>query len=192
VYHGFTRVTAPISGVVTEKKIESGSMAVPGVPVITVEDTSGMRVEVFADETLSGRLKAGMAADIILDAAGQEGKGVITEVVPSVDPLSRTFLVKISVTGMGLKSGVSAKVRIPVGRKEALLVPKTSVVERGQLTGVFAVDDRGVISYRLVRTGKGYGGDVEILSGLNPKDRVITAGTEKAVDGGILEEAKTK
>ncbi len=192
VYHGFTRVTAPISGVVTEKKIESGSMAVPGVPVITVEDTSGMRVEVFADENLSGRIKAGMAADIILDAIGREAKGVITEVVPSVDPLSRTFLVKISATGTDLKSGLSAKVRIPVGRRQALLVPRSSIVERGQLTGVFTVDERGVISYRLIRLGKGYGGDVEILSGLNPKDRVITAGTEKAVDGGILEETKTK
>ena len=125
VYHGFTSITSPVSGVVTEKKLEAGSMAVPGVPVITVEDTSEMRVEAFADENLSGRLRTGMGAAIFIDATGQQTKGVITEVVPSLDPMTRTFLVKISTAGAGLKNGLSAKVRIPVGRKEVLLLPKS-------------------------------------------------------------------
>jgi multidrug efflux pump subunit AcrA (membrane-fusion protein) len=67
-----------------------------------------------------------------------------------------------------------------------LAVPSSSIVEKGQLTGVYSVDAKGVISYRLVRTGRHYGNDIEILSGLTAGDKVIVAGTEKAVDGGIV------
>ena len=88
--------------------------------------------------------------------------------------------------GRGLKSGLFARVRLPRGEREAILVPKEAVVERGQLTGVFAVDPRGIVTYRLVRTGKAFEGGIEVLSGLQAGDRIITAGLEKAVDGGQI------
>jgi multidrug efflux pump subunit AcrA (membrane-fusion protein) len=54
------------------------------------------------------------------------------------------------------------------------------------LTGVYAVDEKGVVTYRLVRVGKNYGDKVEILSGLNAGEKIITAGVEKAIDGGVI------
>jgi multidrug efflux pump subunit AcrA (membrane-fusion protein) len=78
------------------------------------------------------------------------------------------------------------RVRIPVGKKEAIVVPAVSVVEKGQLTGVYSVDDKGVISYRLVRAGATYAGRTEILSGLSPGERLIVEGVERAEDGGVL------
>ena len=83
-----------------------------------------------------------------------------------------------------------AKVRIARGKKELLLVPRSAIVEKGQLTGVYAVDSQDVVTYRLVRTGKEHDGVLEILSGLKPNDRIIVGGMEKAVDGGILEKGK--
>jgi multidrug efflux pump subunit AcrA (membrane-fusion protein) len=77
-------------------------------------------------------------------------------------------------------------VSIPIGKKQALLVPKKAVVEKGQLTGVYTVNENSIIAYRLVRDGKSYGDRVEILSGLNPGDTVIVDGVEKAVDGGVV------
>ena len=186
VYQGFTRITSPVSGVVTEKKIESGSMAVPGMPLLTVEDNSAFRVEVNADEKLAGRLKAGMAVTVFIDSLNRELAGKVAEVVPSIDPQSRSFLVKIAISEKDLKNGNYAKVSIPVGKKQVLLVPKKAVVEKGQLTGVYTVDKNSVIAYRLIRVGKAYGERVEILSGLNPGDAVVVDGVEKAVDGGIV------
>jgi RND family efflux transporter MFP subunit len=186
-YLDFTRIAAPIRGVVTEKRTEVGSMAVPGVPLLTVENTAAFRAEVAIEERLSGKLKVGTPVLVTIEAINRRIPGKITEIVPAIDPLSHTFIAKISMNGNGLKSGLYAKVRIARGKKELILVPKASVVEKGQLTGVYAVDGQGVVAYRLVRIGKEYDGNWEILSGLKANDRIIVRGVEKAVDGGIVE-----
>jgi RND family efflux transporter MFP subunit len=192
---GYARVRAPFSGVVTGKRIDPGSMAVPGMQLLMVEDTSAFLVEATVDEKLSARLKPGITADVVIDALGQNIKGKVSEVVPAIDPFTRSFLVKIAIIGEGrkaaLKTGLYAKVMIPTGTREALTVPAASIVEKGQLTGVYSVDPRGVISYRLVRTGKHYGSGIEILSGLVPGETIIVAGTDKAVDGGIIVGSRT-
>lgn len=186
IYHGFTRISAPTSGVVTEKKIELGSMAVPGIPILTVEDNSYFRIEANVDERLSGKLKIGMPVDVIIDSIGQEAKGRITEIIPAVDPMSRTFLIKIALKMPSLKTGLYGKVLIPEGKREAILVPQKAIVEKGQLVGVYVVDDKGVITYRLIKAGKKYGEQIEVLSGLSGGEKIIVDGVEKAVDGGII------
>lgn len=185
VYHNFTSITSPVNGIVTEKKTEVGSMAVPGMPLFTVEDNSAYRIEISADESLAGKIRTGMDATVSVESINKVIKGNITDVVSSVDPASRSFIVKIAIKGDGLRNGLYGKVSIPTGRKEAILVSKSAVVEKGQLTGVFTVAMDSVIKYRLVRTGRPYGDKVEILSGLNPDDQVVVEGVERAVDGGL-------
>jgi RND family efflux transporter MFP subunit len=190
IYLGFTAVTAPVKGLVTEKKTEVGSMAVPGVPLLTVENSAAFHAEVAIDESLSGKLKPGMPVLVSIESINRQIPGRITEILPAVDPLSRTFTAKVFLSGAGLRSGLYAKVRIARGKKEIILAPKASVVEKGQLSGVYAVDGQGVVTYRLVRIGREYDGKWEILSGLKPNDRIIVQGVEKAVDGGIVEDGK--
>lgn len=186
VWQGFTRITAPASGVVTERRVDPGAMAMPGAPLFTVESDGGFQLEAAVDEALSGNVRVGDVAAVTVDTLGLDTKGNVIEVVPAVDPATRTFLVKIALADKGLRSGLFARVRLPRGEREAILVPKGAVVEKGQLTGVFAVDPRGIVTYRLVRTGKTHGGGVEVLSGLQAGDRIITAGLDKAVDGGQI------
>jgi RND family efflux transporter MFP subunit len=188
VNYGFTRITSPGSGIVTEKKIDAGSMAVPGAPLLTIEDASSFRIDVNVDEGMTGKIKTGMPVDIVIDSLSQSIRGKVSEIVPSIDPMSRTFLVKIEARGSGLRSGLYARVMIPSGKREALLLPKKAVVEKGQLAGLYVVGADGIVTYRLVRLGKEHDDNVEILSGIDPKDRVITGGIEKVVDGGILKQ----
>ena len=187
IYLGFTGVTSPVRGVVTEKKAEVGSMAVPGMPLLTVENTAAYHAEITVDEGLSGSLRAGMPVLVSIEAINRRLTGKVTEILPAINPQSRSFTVKVSVSGPGLRSGLYAKARIPRGKKEIILAPKTAVVEKGQLTGVYAVDGQGAVTYRLIRTGMEYDGNWEILSGLKAGDRIIVQGAEKAVDGGIVE-----
>ena len=190
-YQGYAHVRAPFAGVVTGKKIDAGSMAMPGMQLFTVEDTSTFLVEAAVDEKLSSRIKAGTPVDLVIAALNQTIKGKVSEIVPAIDPMSRTFIVKVTVSGAGLKTGIYAKVMIPMGTRDALTVPVSSIVEKGQLSGVYAVDAKEIIAYRLVRIGKHFGSNLEILSGLNPGDKIIVSGADRAIDGGMISEQKT-
>jgi RND family efflux transporter MFP subunit len=188
VYYGFTKISSPIPGIVTVKKIDEGSMAVPGTPLMTIEDVSSFRIDLNVDEGMTGKLRKGMPVEVIIDSLSITIKGRISEIVPAIDPSSRTFIVKTKIGGPGLRSGLYARVMIPEGKKEAILLPKRSIIEKGQLTGVYVVGTDNIVTYRLVRTGREYEGGVEIVSGIGPGERVITKGAEKAVDGGILQQ----
>ena len=189
-YQAYAHVRAPFAGVVTGKKIDAGSMAMPGMQLFTVEDTSAFLVEAAVDEKLSSRIQAGTPVDLVIAALNQAVKGKVAEIVPAIDPMSRTFIVKVTVSGAGLKTGIYAKVMIPIGKRDALTVPVSSIVEKGQLSGVYSVDAKGIIAYRLVRTGKHFGSNLEILAGLNPGDKIIVSGADKAIDGGMISEQK--
>ena len=186
VWQGFTRITAPTAGVVTDKRIDPGSMASPGMHLFTVESEGGFQLEATVDESLSGKLAVGTNAVVSIETLSLSTTGKIIEVVPAVDPATRTFMVKIALSDRGLRSGLFARVRLPKGEREALLVPKEAIVEKGQLMGLYAVDPQGVVTYRLIRTGKTYEDGVEVLSGINAGEHIITAGLEKAIDGGQI------
>lgn len=192
VQRGFTVITSPDSGLVTEKKIDVGSMASPGVPLITVESGKGFHIEAYVDEALSGNIRPGTHVQYRIDSLNLKGKGDIYEIVPAVDPATRSFLIKASVSGPSLKSGLYARVEVPLGQKTILAVPREAVVDKGQLTGVYAVSPEAVITYRLIRLGKTFDGAVEALSGLKAGERIITKGAQKAVDGGLLREGTAR
>jgi RND family efflux transporter MFP subunit len=184
---GFTKIKAPVSGIVTGKEAEVGSMAVPGRVLLRVEDNSSFKIDVNVDEKMIGKLEPGMTVYADIDALGARMEGTITEVVPAVDPGTRTFLVKIGLGGESLKTGLYASVLIPSGKRQAILVPGPAVVEKGQLEGVYTVNEEGIATYRLVRTGREYDGSLEVLSGLRDGDVVIVEGAERATDGGLVQ-----
>lgn len=183
---GYTRITAPIAGVVTGKTVDAGMTVFPGTQLMTVEEEGSYRLEVAAPEALLGRVKSGVSLRVSLDGGG-EMTGRVAEVVPTVDPASRTFTVKVDIAAKGLRSGMYGKAYFPVGDKSALLVPKGAVVERGALTSVWVVGAGNVARMRLVKMGRTADGRVEVLAGLSAGEKVVTAGVEKVVDGARIE-----
>lgn len=184
VYKGYARVVAPFAGVVSEKKIDEGSMTGPGTPLIIIEDDSAFVLEASLDGRLAGLIRPGM--DLRASVDNKEYKARVTEVIPSIDAATRTFLIKASIKGEGLRTGLYAKVTMPGVQRQALTVPAASIVSKGQLTGVYTVDKKGVVTYTLVRTAGAYDGEVEVISGLTEGDQVISKGVEAAFDGGLL------
>jgi RND family efflux transporter MFP subunit len=185
VYKGFSRITSPIDGIVSSKKTDTGNMATPGMTLMMVEDDSAYKVEASVDERFLNTMVTGMNAQVIV--AGRTVEGRVVEIVPSVDPVSRTFVVKLEVEGGALRSGQYVKVSFATGRKESLLVPADAVVRKGQLTGVYRVDQRGLVTYRLIKAGKMHGQSLEVLSGIESGDRIVTGNIKNAIDGGFLE-----
>lgn len=178
---GYGKVTSPISGIVVAKQVEAGQTVFPGTPLMTVEGDSGFRLEVSAPEGLLGKVKEGDRVGIALDGAPATGR--VSEVVPVVNPGSRTFTVKIDLPAGTLRSGSFGKAFFKVGSRTGVAVPDAAVVQRGALTSVWVVTPEGTARLRLVKLGRSLDGRVEVLSGLSAGERIVSAGMEKMVDG---------
>ncbi len=182
----FTRITAPVSGLITAKNVEPGSMALPGAPLFTIEDTSAYEVEAAVAEALAEKVAVGMEVHVEIPATGEEMTGTVSEKIAAIDPLSRTFRIRVALAEKNLASGRFVKVFLPMGDVTILQVPVAALVTKGQLTGVYTVDDDRKITYRLVRLGKEQGGRVEILSGIRAGEQVIVGDADRASDGAVL------
>ncbi len=192
---GYTKIMAPFDGVVTAKPGETGALASPGTPLITVEQTGPYRLEAQVGESSLANVKMNMAVPVSLSSIKAELTGKVVEIVPAADPQSRTFTIKIELPSHPLlHSGQYGRARFVRGKTTALLVPSQAVVEKGQLVGVYVADDSGLARLRLVTTGKSYGDKIEILSGLTAGERIVIRGKERVSDGSriALPAAQTK
>ncbi len=185
----YAKVAAPFSGVVTEKRTEVGSMAVPGVPLLVLEDTRQYRLEAPVAETWISRIEVGARVQVVL-GAGNPLPAVVSEIVPMVDPDSRTFLVKADVAGAGLRTGMYGRLRFPAGKGTVLAVPRSAITRAGGYDGVFVVTPDNVARLTMVKTGGGTGARVEILSGIEPGSRVAVSQLDKLADGVRVEARK--
>ncbi len=182
---GYTRVRAPFAGVVTAKMADAGTLASPGTPIFTVEDTRAFRLEVNVDESDVHLVYVGQAAPVEIDALGNaQLSGKVAEIVPAADPASRSFLVKITLSADArLRSGLFGRAHFARGQRQALLIPRTAVVERGQLEGVYVLDANQIAELRYVTLGANAGDKVEVLSGLQDGDKLVAAPGERELGG---------
>jgi RND family efflux transporter MFP subunit len=184
----YTRIRAPFDGVVTAKNVDPGALASPGVPLVTVEDTRGFRLEATVDESDLRVVQLGAKVPVALDALSDELQGTVVQIVPAADPASRSFLVKIQLPAdPRLHSGLFGRARFPRGQRESVMVPKTAVVDRGQLQGVYLVQPDGQIALRFVTLGNSNGDKVEVLSGLSGGERLVAAHGGRDLAGKRLE-----
>ncbi|MBI3990393.1 MAG: hypothetical protein HY347_12360 [candidate division NC10 bacterium] len=114
--------------------------------------------------------------------------GPLVEIVPAADPVSRTFTAKIALPALpGLRSGLFGKALFVAGQRQGMVVPRQAVVERGQLVGVFVLEEGKIARLRLVKMGKTFGDRVEILSGLAAGERIVVEGAQGLSDGSPVE-----
>ena len=183
---GYTKITAPFNGVITSKLSDVGDLAAPGRPLLKMEDPQALRFEADVPEAIIARIKPD--AVLPVRVGGQpEISGTVTEISPASDPNSRTFLVKLDLPQFaGLRGGLFGRVGVPVGESSVLRFPSSAVVQRGQMEIVF-VQDKDHAVLRLVKTGKHIENDVEILSGIEPNEKVITDHVAQLMDGQTVE-----
>jgi multidrug efflux system membrane fusion protein len=184
----YTRIMAPISGIITSKQADLGATVFPGQPLMTIEDEGSYQLELAIPENMGATVKPGTPVQVTLDALGSSFAAHIAEIVPSADPVSRTFTAKVALTQKGLKSGMFGRGALALGTSvNGMLIPKKALVERGALTSVWIVEKDATARMRLVKTGKVTGGKVEILSGLSGGERIVVDGAEKVGEGSKVE-----
>jgi multidrug efflux pump subunit AcrA (membrane-fusion protein) len=185
VASGYSRITSPFDGVVTQKHTDSGTMTMPGTPIVTVEQAGGFEVEVRLDDSRAARVDWNAAPRVTLTTAEGTDMSVAGKVVERATALdsAHTVIAKIAIPDSGgLRSGMFARVMFAGATRRALTVPVDALVQRGQLDAVFVVED-GRARYRVIETGQRSDSVIEIRAGLSRGEKVVRAVPAALVDG---------
>jgi len=174
----YSSVRSPIDGVVTARMIDPGAQAAPGMPLVTVEDDAHYRVETTIDEDLAARVRTGDLVRIDDRIAARVAN------IATVDAATRSAIVKVELPrGSGLRSGAFVRVAFTVGARNGITVPASAISRHGQLTSVFVLDPHDTARLRLVTLGDAHEGRIEVLSGVDAGETVVTQINNDLRDG---------
>jgi RND family efflux transporter MFP subunit len=186
IMRDYAKLAAPFNGVVITRTVEPGNLATPGAPLLTIEQDGLYRLEASVDESKLASVRVGQAVEAVLEA-DRKLNARVSEIVPSVDAASRTYIVKLDLPATpNLRTGMFGRAIFPLGVQKVVAVPLAALTERGQLQSVFVVED-GVAHTRLVTTGRRTGNAVEVLSGLTAGEKVVLPVPVGLQDGARVE-----
>ena len=184
VARGYATLIAPFDGLVTERKADPGSLATPGAPLLVVEREGSLRLETSVDESRQYVVRMGENVSVEIDGISHTVSGRVSEILPSVDSGTRSLTAKIDLPAIpGIRSGMFGHADFAIGKREALLVPQSAILERGQIRCVHVVEG-DTARLRLVTLGEARGDSREILSGLEAGERFVVAPPPLLADGG--------
>ena len=186
----YTTVRAPFSGIVSERLIKKGNMVATHAPTFRLTDFDPLLAVMHVPERELNKLRKGQRAELRLDALyGEVFTGVIKRISPIVDPTTGTFKVTIEVRDRSrqLKPGMFGRIRIVYDtRTDVLLVPKEAILAEDDESAVYVVRDS--MAYRqVVETGYSNDKHMEIISGINAGDLIITTGQNSLRDSSKVE-----
>ncbi len=186
---GYTTLRAPFAGVVTARLVDPGSMAAPGVPLLQVDSAGPLQLLATVDESAIGAIHTGMKVQVNVGGAADGGvTGTVAQMAPAADSSSRTFTVKIDLpAAKTLKAGIYGTADFPIGVRQAVVVPRSGVVQRGSLACAYVLDAQGVAQLRYLTLGRVDVDSVEVLSGIAANERLVDRPADRDLAGVKIE-----
>jgi RND family efflux transporter MFP subunit len=178
----YANVVAPFSGVVTQKLADEGSLANPGMPIVTIEQGGSLQVTAMVPETEIASLKVGDEANVNVDAASKQFQSKLIQINPSSQFTGGQYIIKLSIpkgdanklmAGMYAQIKIQTKTLIKSDISNTVMIPTTALVYRDQLVGVYTISAQNTAMLRWLRIGKTEGDKVEVLSGLAKNEAYI-------------------
>lgn len=188
---GFASVVAPFDGIVLATHLEAGDLAAPGRPVATVYAPGALRAVVAVPASLAAQARAAARIEIEL-ADGRRLKPVRRSELPGTDAVSQTLEWRLDLApadSTGLSPGQSVRARFDgvqaaeTAGSGVLTVPRSAVLQRGELSAVYVADTNGRYVLRAVRTGSMAGDTVALLSGVRAGERIATDAVKAGLAG---------
>lgn len=192
---GYSNITAPFSGEVTNTFVKEGDMANPGLPLVSIEGASRLQVTAMVSESDIANIQNGMAVKVLVKSINKAVTGKVTEVSGSAKNTGGQYLVKINLTqtDKAILSGMFVNVQFPLANKtlttvttDKVLVPESALVKQGQLVGIYTVGNGNTAILRWLRIGKTFGNQVEVLSGLSSEESYIVSAEGKLFNGAKI------
>jgi len=182
---------SPIDGILNDRFADNGEFAPSGVPVAHIVNLAVVKILAEVPERDAGAVTLGAAARVSVEAVGGDTlTGKVKFVGAAVSPNNRTLPVEIVISnpGLRLKPEMVAKVQIVRSRRASAILVSDNVVQQVDRNRmVVYVEKNGRAEERVVKLGARRGNMVEILSGLDPGDRVIVVGYQKLVNGQLVQ-----
>jgi membrane fusion protein, multidrug efflux system len=180
---GYATLVAPFSGVVTARYVDPGDPVAPGMPALVVEDASSFHLEAAVAADNLAALHPGMSVGLELGADKRTGTGKVIRVTPAVDAGARKATVKVEIPeALHPVSGDFGRISFPVGYSQGILLPESALHDQGGIINVYIAGTNRRTDMRIVRVGRKINGQVEILTGLQPGDKVIVAASAPLAD----------
>lgn len=193
-----TVIKAPFSGWLGLRRVSVGSLVNPSTVITTLDDTSFIKLDFDIPEIYLSYVKKGLNVTARSAAwPDMQFTGTVTAIDSRVDPISRTVMVRsIIPNGQGkLRAGMFLTVTLLKEDIDALMIPEQALVPERSTQSVLVVGANNIVEQRTVQTGRRRPGEVEILEGLEPGERIIVEGTQKARNGqpvSVLERPETR
>jgi len=182
----YTSLRSHIDGFVSAKYVNPGDMANPGSPLLALESTQSLKIDISVPEFEVGLFNEGDAVIIQLNAfASQSFNGVVDKVIPSSAFSGAQFQVAVLLENApkGVKPGMFGRVSRKGVSSEKVIVPKSALIQKGQLTGVFVISDQAEAMLRWLRLGREMAQGYEVLSGLDSGERIVVSTDDRLRDG---------
>lgn len=185
----YTNITAPFTGVVTNKFVKEGDMANPGMPLVSVESPSQLQVIAMVPETKIDAITKDMKVSVEVKSIETTFEGTVSEISISSKNTGGQYLVTITADQVpdNVLAGMYTNVKFPVAATKqtetTVYVPESALVHNGQLTGIYTISDQQTAVLRWLRLGKTFGDKVEVLSGLNASESYILKADGKLYNG---------
>ena len=171
----YADIRAPFDGTVASRLVDPGDNAAPGQPLLVIEDRGAREIVVTVPDELSHAVRPGQEVTVEIGAGGRRVSARTLAVVTGADPKSPT--VEIRLAGpLDLSPGLAAVALIPAEDRAALVVPRSALVQRGQLQGAYLFAPDSTLRLRWIRVGRSRGDSVEVVSGLREGDLLALDG----------------
>ncbi|TAK46366.1 MAG: efflux RND transporter periplasmic adaptor subunit [Saprospiraceae bacterium] len=178
-------VKAPVSGIITNKMVEKGSLVAPAMQLATITNIDRLRMQVYLNEEQVITVKEGQKIKLHVDLFPDDTfEGTITFIDVNAGP-SRRYLVEVEIPNQNhrLKPGMTGKVLFEGGpSQEVLAVPRESIVGSLQDARIYVVENKKAV-LRQVETGLVSGHNVQIRKGLKEGDSIVVSGQINLTDG---------
>ena len=194
----YANVRAPYNGRITKHFVKAGDLASPGMPLLSIEKKGKFEVVARVPESDISKIKEGDSVEVELTAQDNRRlQAKVSEINPSALDSGNQYEVKLQLdtprdSKLKLYSGMFAKVYIAMGESNRIVIPKSVLVEKGQLVGVYTLSQTNTALLRWIRVGKTYGESIEVLSGLSSGEQYIVSYKGKIWDGAKLKVTSVK
>jgi|TARA_R110000868_G_scaffold31265_1_gene114673 RND family efflux transporter MFP subunit len=183
----YIQILSEIQGVVVERHLRKGDLATPGKPILTIESSHELFFDTYVAESQISKMYKGAKVDVFIDALNQKVGGVVARVVPAGDSTTRRYKVKVALQNHdGLLSGMFGRVNFILGEKPAVVIPKSALIERGGLQGVFVVNENKEAHFRWLQLGTNNTDFIEVRAGLLANENIVLNANPQIHEGDFI------